>query len=121
MVTFFKKSSSAREVLYIYYPEGDTNSKCGWIKFDTKTGKVSLAVLAEKDRERIITIEDMNALRDSADEMKREMGEPPLSEEEWPRATRDEHYYTYASHVIRRIEESWKQGELPEKGQVVWC
>ena len=80
---------------------------------------IGLLKPAERDRMRIIK-EKLNSMRDSINEMRKENGEPPLSEEELPTATEDSKYYQYASHAIRKINEAYEGGCVLEEGMVAW-
>ncbi|MDO5041457.1 MAG: hypothetical protein Q4D95_05140 [Peptoniphilus sp.] len=59
-------------------------------------------------------------MRDAINEMRKESGRPPLTEEELPTATEDEEWYYYADHAIRSIREELGKGIIPEKGTVTW-
>ena len=60
-------------------------------------------------------------LRNSLNDMRRESGRKLLTEEEWPTATEDVEFYSYASKVIDKISmELNKLNSFPKEGSVVW-
>ena len=46
-------------------------------------------------------------MRDSVNEMRKEEGQPPLSEDEWPSATTEFTTTFFADHAIRKITEGF--------------
>ena len=120
MVTFKILYKTDTEIRYEYYPEDDKNSIAGLIGINVVEDTIELLQPAERDRMRIIKAEELNFMRDSINEMRKENGELPLSEEELPTATEDSKYYQYASHAIRKINEAYEDGRVLEDGMVAW-
>ena len=120
MVTFKILYKTDTEIRYEYYPEDDKNSIAGLIGINVVEDTIELLQPAERDRMRIIKAEELNSMRDSINEMRKENGEPPLSEEELPTATEDSKYYQYAFHAIRKINEAYEDGRVLEEGMAAW-
>lgn len=120
MVTFRLLYKTETEIRYEYYPEDDKNSIAGLIEINVAEDTIGLLRPAERDRMRIIKAEELNSMRDSINEMRKENGEPPLCEEELPTATEDSKCYQYASHAIRKINEAYEDGRVLEEGMALW-
>lgn len=120
MVIFTKKSETDGIVEYEYFPEGNTEADCGIIVLNTKENDIYIKVVAEKDFLRHASASEINQLRDAIDEMRKERGEQPLTEEELPPATKDEEWYWYADHAMRKIVKAYEDGCVLEKGSVMW-
>lgn len=120
MVTFRLLYKSENDIRYEYYPEGNINSGAGLIGINIAENTIDLLQPAEHDSLRIVRAEELNDMRNSINEMRKENGEPLLSEEELPIATEDSQYYQYASHAINKIAEAYEKGTVLEKGTVVW-
>ena len=120
MVTFRLLYKTENEIRYEYYPEGDKNSMAGLIGINTIQNMIELLQPAEQDRERVIKAEELNSMRDSINEMRKENGEPLLTEEELPTATEDSRYYQYASHAINGIGEAYEKGNILNEGTIAW-
>ncbi len=120
MVIFELTQRSDSFIRYAYYPEGDKSKKPGTIEIDVKAESIYVVVPAELDRKRIATASEINLLRDAINEMRREQGEPDLTEEELPSATEDEELYFYADMAIQRIVEAYNAGTVLEKGSSMW-
>ena len=56
----------------------------------------------------------------SIKEMRKENGEPLLTEEELPTATEESRYYQYASHAINGIGEAYEKGNILNEGTIAW-
>ena len=113
-VTFKILYKTDTEIRYEYYPEDDKNSIAGLIGINVAEDIIELLQPAERDRMHIIKAEELNFMRDSINEMRKENGELPLSEEELPTATGDSKYYQYASHAIKKINEAYEGGRVLE-------
>lgn len=120
MVHFEITSRAEKCVTYAYYPEGDKDAKPGVIELNAVTGKAALVTPAQKDFLCRASAEDLNTLRAAIDEMRKEVGQAPLTEEELPLATTAEIWYTYADHAICMIEEEYKLGTILEQGTAMW-
>ena len=120
MVSFRLISKTEKEIKYEYFPENDKNALPGIIVIDREKEDIFVLQQAEKDFSRIIPVSELNALRDSVDEMRQEDGMPPLTEEDWPKATKDDIYYFYASNAISKIADAYNEGEILEDGMSIW-
>lgn len=120
MVTFVMESKDADKVVYRYYPENDIDKTYGIISVQLKDGRISLDIAAEEDCLCFASAAQLNEMRDSINQMRKENGEAPLTEEELPTATEDEEWYLYADHAIRRIRKEIEKGSVPERGTVAW-
>lgn len=120
MVTFELESMTSDKVVYKYFPENHRESAYGVFSISLTNGDVELEVVAEEDHLCRTSAKELNEMRDAINEMRKENGEPPLTEEELPTATEDEEWYQYADHAIRRVKKVMKEGNLLEKGTVAW-
>jgi len=50
------------------------------------------------------TVAEINELRNAANQMRIEEGQPEITEEEWPSAKENIEYYEYAQHTIEKID-----------------
>lgn len=119
MVKFELVKKTDKTAIYHYYPEGNRDS-CGVIYLSLSKGSAYIKELAPTDYTHVISIKELNSLRVSANQMRKEEGRPLLTEEEWPSAKKPEVYAAYGSHAITKIVESFKRGTLLEKGSSVW-
>lgn len=120
MVTFEVESKDNTKVVYRYYPENHLDRPFGIIDLDLENGDIYIVKAADEDYIFCISAEEQNSMRDTINEMRKETGMPPLTEEELPTATKDEEWYYYAEHAIRRIREELEKGSAPENGVVIW-
>lgn len=120
MVTFKLLYRADKEIRYEYFPEDDKNCSAGIIGINVDEESIFVVQPAEKDMLRCVPFDDLNAMRDSINEMRRENGEPPLSEEELPTAKEDDVFYYYDSHAINKIAEAYNHGEILEHGMAAW-
>lgn len=120
MVTFVIDNKDSAKAVYRYYPENHMDSSFGIISIHLNNVGVSIDKVAEEDFLCRTSADELNSMRDAINDMRRENGEPPLTEDELPTATKDEEWYYYADHVIRRIKEELGNGNIPEKGTVTW-
>lgn len=120
MVTFKILYKTDTEIRYEYYPEDDKCSVAGLIGINVVEDTIELLQPAERDMLLVITAEEMNSMRDSINEMRKENGGSLLDEEELPVATEDSEYYQYASHAIRKINEAYEKGRILETGMATW-
>jgi hypothetical protein len=77
---------------------------------------------AERDFQDSATGADMNALRDAINDMRRERGEDPLTEEELPAEPDNAvcRWWYYYDHVVQGLPRRLGKGERPEHGTVAW-
>lgn len=122
MVTYELIHRSGNELLYQYWPEDDRSSRPGRIAIDINRETSSLEEPAERDFQDSVTGADMNALRDAINDMRRERGEDPLTEEELPAEPDNAvcRWWYYYDHVIQCLSRRLDKGERPEHGTVAW-
>ena len=120
MVTFKLLDKTEKEIRYEYFPEDDKNSEAGLIGINIDEESIVVAKPAERDSLMRVLASELNEMRDSINEMRKENGEPLLTEEELPTATEDDVFYCYASHAIRKIKEAYKKGCILEEGMAAW-
>lgn len=118
MVTFAIKNKFSDKLVYEYFLENHLDSKCGVISIIRKNRDITLEA-AEEDFVCKTSAKELNEMRNAINEMRKETGQEPLTEE-LSTATEDEEWYYYADHVIRRILNEMEKGNIPEKGTVVW-
>lgn len=77
---------------------------------------------AERDFQDNATGADMNALRDAINDMRRERGEDPLTEEKLPAEPDNAvcRWWYYYDHVVQGLSRRLGKGERPEHGTVAW-
>ena len=80
----------------------------------------SILLAALVDMKNRTSAKELNEMRDTINEMRKENGEPPLTEEELPMAIEDEEWYQYADYAIRRVKKVMEEGNFLEKGTVAW-
>lgn len=120
MVTFVIDNKDSAKAVYRYYPENHIDSSFGIISVHLNNGDVSIDKVAEEDFLCRTFANELNSMRDAINEMRKENGEPPFTEDELSAANKDDEWYYYADHVIRRIKEEVENGNIPEKGTVAW-
>jgi hypothetical protein len=106
--------------VYNYFPENNKDKAHGVVFIELDIGDIVLDTVAEMDGIRRATAEELNSMRDAINQMQIENGDPPLTEEELPIATEDEEWYAYADHVMRRLRDEKRKGNIPEKGMIAW-
>ena len=122
MVTYELIHRSGNKLLYQYWPEDDRSSHPGRIAIDINRETSSLEEPAERDFQDSTTGADMNALRDAINDMRRERGEDPLTEEELPAEPDNAvcRWWYYYDHVVQGLSRRLDKGERPEHGTVAW-
>ena len=120
MVSFVIDSKDSTKVVYRYYPENNIDSPFGIISAQLINGNVSIDKVAEEDFLCRTSADDLYSIRDAINEMRRENGEPPLTEDDLPTVTEGDEWYYYADHVIQRIRGELENGDVPEKGTLAW-
>lgn len=98
-----------------YFRRNHRDCKPGIFSISLTTGEVLHEVVAEEDFLCRTSAKELNEMRDAINEMRKENGEPPLTEEELPTATEDEEWYQYADHAIRRVREELKKALFLKK------
>lgn len=120
MVTYkLISQTSESKLIYEYYPENDISEE-GIIQLDCNSGEISVVKVSKKDIKRYVSAAQLNDMRDSINRMRIEAGEEPLSEDELPAATEDEEFFVYADHAMKKIIESYKQGNVEKEGSSIW-
>lgn len=120
MVTFVIENTDSTKAVYRYYPENHMDLSFGLVSVCLENGDATIDVAAEEDFICRTSTDELNSMRDAINEMRKENGNPPLTEEESPTATESNEWYYYADHVIRRLKEELENGNIPEKGTVAW-
>jgi hypothetical protein len=122
MVAYELIHRSGNKLLYQYWPEDDRSSRPGRIAIDINRETSSLEEPAERDFQDNATGADMNALRDAINDMRRERGEDPLTEEELPAEPDNAvcRWWYYYDHVVQGLSRRLGKGERPEHGTVAW-
>ncbi len=120
MVKFFIEKNDKNKAVYKYYPEDDRKKTGGIISVDLKTGDMTVDVPAEMDFKCTAAADELNELRNAINEMRKERGAAPLTDDGLPTANKEREWYFYADHVIRRLKEEAETGNIPEKGTVAW-
>ena len=121
MVSFNLYFKNEVEVKYEYYPNGNKVFKPGFIIIDIAKMKIKEIIPSEQDFYVKHTVEELNKLRNDANQMRIESGRPEITEEEWPSAKEDIEYFKYAQHVIDKIDEMYEaNGAFPSEGIVAW-
>ena len=118
MVKFELVRKTEKTAIYHYSPE-NTDSH-GVIYLNLSKGSAYIKELAPTDSIRTISVRELNSLRNSANQMRKEEGRPLLSEEEWPSAKKPETYAVYGSHAINSIVSAYQSGTLLENGVSAW-
>ena len=119
---FLKKISfSDKEVVYEYYPEGETEFP-GIIAANLKERKVFLKESAQEDFYQKIMGAELNEMRDSINQMRVENGEKPYTEEELPACDPDKDYggYVYAEKALSKLSEFLETNDFRDEGMVTW-
>ena len=120
MVKFKLVERTDKFIKYEYYPEADKSKKPGIIILDLINEIIDVEVPAEDDYEEKITIESMNEIRESINEVRRKEGLPDLTAEELSHQIQDKTFYYYADFAIRKISEAYNEGEILESGGAYW-
>lgn len=121
MVIFNLSKSENEKHYFEYFPEGKTSLKGGIIVLDEAEQKIYVSEVAEKDFYSVTTAKELNKMRNGVNETRIQIGEPPLTEEEWPIETEDIGYYWYADHAIDVISDAYnKDGTVIKQGSAHW-
>ena len=120
MVYYRLKEKDERYIRYEYFPEKHMERIPGIIVADTESETIDIERLAEDDFIRKHSVREQNELRDSVNEMRRERGEPELTEAEWPTAASELQYTFYGSHAVRSLVEKINTGVIPDEGMAAW-
>lgn len=115
---FFKEKNIFR---YYYYVFGNLNSEPGIIEVNLEKETIKIITPAPNDFLETFTIEDALSLREGINEIRKENGEPELTENELKIPKKDIKYYRYGSPAMRNISDKLeKDNKLPENGTVAW-
>lgn len=121
MVVFNLHSEDETEIKYEYYPEGKKEYEPGIIIIDIIEMKIKEIIPSEQDFYIEHTAEEINELRNHANQMRIEEGKPEITEEEWPSAKECVEYFQYAQHAIEKIDEMYESsGVFPIEGIAAW-
>lgn len=116
MVTFKLIEIDENYIVYWYYPEGNEKRTHGIIIVDRLSNEITISKIAEGDWERDISVEELNKMASTINEMKQERGETDYVE----MVTKSEHSVYYGDHAINEICKLINQGSIPEKGSQIW-
>lgn len=115
---FFKEKNIFK---YYYYVFGNLNSEPGIIEVNLEKETIEIITPAPNDFLETFTIEDALSLREGINEIRKENGEPELTENELKIPKKDTKYYRYGSPAMRDISDKLeKDNKLPENGTVAW-
>ena len=67
-----------------------------------------------------MSIEEQNEMGQSINEIRTEIGEPELTEKEWPVATESFTSTFFADHAISKIAEAYEKGIVLNDGMSAW-
>ena len=120
MVYYRLKEKDERYIRYEYFPEQHMEREPGIIVVDIETETIDIERLAEDDFIRRHSSKGQNELRDSVNKMRRERGEPELTEADWPTAASELQYTFYGSHAVLSLVEKINTGVIPDDGMAMW-
>lgn len=120
MVYYRLKEKTEQYIRYEYFPEKHMESEPGIIVIDTDAETIDIEIMAADDSLIKHSMEEQNELRNSVNAMRKEDGQPELTEEEWPTATSEMKYATYGSHAIHDIIKKYDENDVPNEGTVMW-
>ena len=120
MVEFTLINRTANRLVYEYYPKGDTEKLPGLISVWIKKRDVVLDVPAEDDFIMFSTSEELSKLRDSFEEIYKELDMIPEDDDEWESLVEDYDWYYYAEKVMDRLRSYMEQGKLCKDEEVIW-
>ncbi len=108
-------------IKYYYYSEGFINSKPGIIEINLEKETFKILKVAQFDKLSTFSVLEAKYIRDGLNEIRRENGEPELTDEELELPKEDRNYYKYASFVINDlIDKIFENNEIPEAGTIIW-
>lgn len=116
MVTYELKEKNNRQLLYLYYPEGDKNKHPGAIVYDRIKKELFITDLAEDDWVREVPAEELNQMANVINDMIAERGGTDYCKY----TTESSSYAVYGNHAMSRIAEAIDAGTIQEKGTVMW-
>lgn len=118
MVEFTLINRTANRLVYEYYPKGDTEKLPGFISVWIKKRDVVLDVPAEEDFIMFSTSEELSKLRDSFEEIYKELDMIPEDDDEWESLVEDYDWYYYAEKVIDELSKCMFNGNFYNTGTV---
>lgn len=116
MVTFTLIREMQTELIYYYYPEGDTSKEPGVIVIEKESYAVTIKKLADGDWESEIPVEELNLLANAINEMKRANGNTDFVE----LANTAQHIAYYGDHAVKEIRKQLLKGDIPKSGELFW-
>jgi len=120
MVTFRLVEETDTLLTWWYFPKGKEEEGHGVIVIDKTVPSCDVKVLAPTDVISFHTAESQNKSRAAMNAMREDMGYPPLTEEEWPIATKDRYATEYADHAVEKIVNAFNAGNILRSGSAVW-
>lgn len=120
MVYYRLKEKTEQFIRYEYFPKKHMESEPGIIVIDTDAETIDIEIMAADDFIINHSFEEQNELRNSVNAMRKEDGQPELTEEEWPTATSEMKYAAYGSHAIHNLIKKYDENEVPNEGMVMW-
>lgn len=120
MVTYKLTRRDDKTLEYAYYPKGKEDKEPGIIVVDFVEETIRIIKGAEADDEITYPVESFAAMRECINRMRREEGEPELTEEELPTVTEPETCWMYGQHALHDIMDKVNAGDIPETGTVMW-
>ena len=116
MVTFKLVKKTDNEAVYHYFPEG--HKDYGIVAINLADLSAKVICIAENDFKRVVTTEELKESLMSVNETNKELGLPPIGEDEW--STEEFESIYYADPAITKIRELCKNGEVPKEGMAMW-
>ena len=115
---FFKETNILK---YYYYVEGHFDTEPGIIEVNLEKGSIEIITPAPDDYLNTFTVEDALLIRKGLNELRKNSGEPELTEDELEPPKKDVQYYIYGSHAMNGIRERINEdNQTPENGTVAW-
>ena len=118
MITFELVEKTDEMLTYHYYPEDDRTASPGIIVVDKVRGAVDMRRPAEKDIFRPASEEEKTAMGAAINDLRRQRGEAPLSEDVLALMTKAAGKYECLDPVMQQIAGAFYGGKELEKGTV---
>ena len=118
MVTFRLVEENNETAIFHYYPEDGV--QFGIITLLKGIPDIEIITMAPNDFSREVTLQEVMSLRDSVNDSRKDNGEPPLTEEEWPTPTSGFLKTFYADHAISKSMKAFKDGVILKEGGAMW-
>ena len=121
MVKYKQFYKDNKIIKYYYYVEGNLSSEPGIIEVNLSKQSIDIITPSPNDSLESFSPEDARLLLNGINEMRKESGEPLMTEEEAGIPKETSHYFAYGSHAVRDITKIInEQNIIPEKGAVAW-